>query len=165
MVGIGAIVVLFIVLQPGGGDPVATSTPTQTETPEPKRTSAGVTSPATETTGPTPTEPSGSPTRFPTASPIESPTPTGPDFQVIRGSFEGGEVRGPGTARVKLGSRVEIVVTADVEEEVHVHGYDLTADVARGRAARIRFRADIAGQFEVELEGSHRLLFRLEVAP
>jgi hypothetical protein len=66
---------------------------------------------------------------------------------------------------VELGSRVEIVVTADVEEEVHLHGYDLSADVTPDRAARIRFRADIVGQFEVELEESHRLLFRLEVAP
>jgi hypothetical protein len=44
------------------------------------------------------------------------------------------------------------VVRADVEDEVHLHGYDLSADVAPGQAARITFTADVAGEFEVELE-------------
>ena len=54
---------------------------------------------------------------------------------------------------------------ADVADEVHVHGYDLMADVSPGRAAVIAFRADAAGVFEVELEDAGKLLFRLRVTP
>jgi hypothetical protein len=35
---------------------------------------------------------------------------------------------------------------------VHLHGYDLFANVAPGQPARITFRADTAGVFEAELE-------------
>jgi hypothetical protein len=60
---------------------------------------------------------------------------------------------------------VLIVVRADISDHVHVHGYDLIADVAPGAPARIRFRANVAGVFEVELEGAGRPLFRLEITP
>jgi hypothetical protein len=55
-------------------------------------------------------------------------------------------------------------VDADVADEVHVHGYDLVADVAPGSPAELTFLADIPGVFEVELESSHVELLRLEVA-
>ena len=41
---------------------------------------------------------------------------------------------------------------SDVADEVHVHGYDLFADVAPGQPTRISFRADIVGRFDIELE-------------
>jgi len=55
-------------------------------------------------------------------------------------------------------------VTADVVDEVHVHGYDLFADVAPGAPATINFVADIPGVWEVELEGAGALLVELEVS-
>ena len=45
-----------------------------------------------------------------------------------------------------------LVVTSDVADEVHLHGYDISRDVAAGGTARIAFRATIPGRFEVELE-------------
>jgi hypothetical protein len=48
---------------------------------------------------------------------------------------------------------------------VHVHGYDLMADVAPGSPARIDFVADVPGVFEVELEDAGTPLFRMAVAP
>ena len=53
---------------------------------------------------------------------------------------------------IEQGRQVLLVVRADVEDEVHLHGYDLTAEVAPGQAGRIRFRADQVGEFEAELE-------------
>jgi hypothetical protein len=53
---------------------------------------------------------------------------------------------------VEQGEQVILVVHADVEDEVHLHGYDLAAEVAPNQPARIRFRADDVGQFEIELE-------------
>jgi hypothetical protein len=53
---------------------------------------------------------------------------------------------------VAKGDRVVLVVTSDVADEVHLHGYDLSRDVAPGKTARLPFRATIVGRFEVELE-------------
>jgi hypothetical protein len=65
--------------------------------------------------------------------------------------------------RVELGQKVRVRVEADHAEEVHVHGYDLKADVAQGKPAVIDFTADVPGVFEVELEESGRSLFELQV--
>jgi hypothetical protein len=84
--------------------------------------------------------------------------------QVIALTVTSGEVSGE-TGRVvaELGSEVRIEVTADVADEVHVHGYDLTVDTVPGRPVTIEFTADIPGVFEVELHGSSLPLTRLQV--
>ena len=63
------------------------------------------------------------------------------------------------------GDRVVFVVTSDVADEVHVHGYDLSRDVGAGRPARIAFRATIPGRFEVELEDRRVPIAELTVTP
>lgn len=73
----------------------------------------------------------------------------------------GGIVR----ADIKQGTEVMLMVTSDVEDEVHVHGYDLSAEVAPGQPAHISFLADIAGEFEVELEERTVPIAELTVAP
>jgi hypothetical protein len=65
--------------------------------------------------------------------------------------------------RVSLGEKVRIRVEADRDEEVHLHGYDLSRDVAPGRPAVLDFTADAPGVFEVELEQAKLLLFELQV--
>ena len=65
--------------------------------------------------------------------------------------------------RIDRGQKVRIRVQADRAEEVHVHGYDLSADVAPGRPAVIDFTADAPGVFEVELEQAKLRLFELQV--
>ena len=65
--------------------------------------------------------------------------------------------------RVDLGQKVRVRVEADHAEEVHVHGYDLKADVAPGKPAVIDFTADVPGVFEVELEESSLKLLELQV--
>ncbi|MPZ74473.1 MAG: hypothetical protein GEU74_14830 [Nitriliruptorales bacterium] len=64
---------------------------------------------------------------------------------------------------VAVGATVRIEVRADVDEEVHVHGYDLFAEVSRGDPAVVEFAADIPGVFEVEAEHSGVELFQLRV--
>ena len=58
---------------------------------------------------------------------------------------------------------VEIAITSDVADEVHVHGYDIRQAVAAGDSTTLRFTADIPGVFEVELEESGHPLFELTV--
>ena len=71
---------------------------------------------------------------------------------------------GPERLEVDKGAMVTLVVTSDVAEEVHVHGYDIFADVAAGDTAALTFEASIQGIFEVELEGSATPVLELVVS-
>lgn len=48
---------------------------------------------------------------------------------------------------------------------LHVHGYDISRPLPAGETVPVSFKATIPGIFEIELEGSHVLLARLEVRP
>ncbi|NNC81264.1 MAG: hypothetical protein HKN94_14065 [Acidimicrobiales bacterium] len=65
---------------------------------------------------------------------------------------------------VDLGSTVELVVSADLVERVHVHGYDIIGNVSPDFDTRIPFVADTAGKFEVEFEGSGVFIVELVVS-
>ncbi|MGZ4648352.1 MAG: hypothetical protein ACXVYC_18745 [Blastococcus sp.] len=68
-----------------------------------------------------------------------------------------------GRVKVATGTAVTLVVTSDTADEVHVHGYDLHADVKPGGAARITFPATISGIFEAELESRKLQILELTV--
>lgn len=93
-----------------------------------------------------------------------APPSTEPEAVTLGASFSDGRVDGGSrTEQVTLNQAVRIEVTGDAEEEVHVHGYDVFADVAPAAPAVIELTADIPGVFEVELEGPGKTLFELEV--
>ena len=48
---------------------------------------------------------------------------------------------------------------------MHLHGYDLMADVGPGKPATIRFTATAPGRFEIELEDRGLQIAELEVRP
>jgi hypothetical protein len=108
--------------------------------------------------------PSVSPSAAPsstTASSTAAPSPTAPAVdQTIHITYANGKVSGVGTrVKVKSGSTVALVVTSDVADEVHFHGYNKMADVTKGGTVTIVFKATIPGVFEVELEKlKHRLV-------
>ena len=86
------------------------------------------------------------------------PTPT------IEVTFANGSVvGGPRTLTVPLGDKVRLRVTSDVADEVHVHTYDVTADVAAGQTVTLEVDATIPGRHEVELEDLGKPLLILEV--
>jgi non-ribosomal peptide synthetase component F len=58
-----------------------------------------------------------------------------------------------------------VVSSPDTTEEVHVHGYDVFADLAPGEPARLSFDASIEGVFEIELEHAHVQIAELTVEP
>jgi heme/copper-type cytochrome/quinol oxidase subunit 2 len=71
----------------------------------------------------------------------------------------------PKTHRVKVaaGSSVRILVSSDVDDEVHVHGYDIEREISAGQSVTIDFTADQTGVFEVETHESGLLLLQLQV--
>ncbi len=63
-----------------------------------------------------------------------------------------------------LGDTVEVRVTSDVAEEVHLHGYDLLLQLEAGAEVTLVFEANLPGVWEAELHPSHRELFQLQVS-
>lgn len=82
------------------------------------------------------------------------------DIEVVDGRVVGDAQR----VNVPLGEQVTVAVVADVDDEVHVHGYDIYGDVTPTESAQIVFAADIPGVFEVELESVGLELVRLQVS-
>jgi hypothetical protein len=92
------------------------------------------------------------------------PPPPGPTeirVRVVNGVPQGGIVR----ETVDKGDRVALIVTSDVADHVHVHGYDLFRDLVPGKRARIAFRARLPGRFVIELEDRHAQIAELTVNP
>ena len=151
---LAALVVLVVVSSGCGGSSTATpatttGTPTGT-TPTTTTTAA----PGTTTGTPTGTTPT-------TTTTTAAPRPTTVRIAVVGGVPRGGIVR----ATVHQGDHVVLVVTSDVADEVHLHGYDLKTEVAAGGTARLPFRATIPGRFEVELESRSTQIADLTVEP
>lgn len=92
------------------------------------------------------------------SKPRTPPVPT----VVVR---EGAPVDGVLGVEVDQGDRITFKVESDVDEEVHVHGFDISKDVAAGGTARLSFPATITGIFEVELEYSGVPVAELQVNP
>jgi hypothetical protein len=108
--------------------------------------SAGTTTTTTETT--TSESTTTETTTTETTTEAEPQGPTIVRVTVVDGAPKGGIVR----ETVSKGDRVALVVTSDVADEIHLHGYDVSRDVRAGGTARIVFAATIPGRFEVELE-------------
>ena len=98
----------------------------------------------------------------------ETPQADGPSVETaqrIEVEVAGGQVAGDtGRVPVAVGTQVTLVVTSDAADDVHVHGYDLTADLAPGTPAEISFDATIPGVFEVELHEAGTALLALQVS-
>jgi len=148
--GLGLIVSLYFALSPGGDDETAaTTTAAQT-------TAATTTEPAATTTEPavTTTEPAAT-----TTAPAE------PAVVRITVSVPGDKAPTVKHFTIQQDSQVVFVVNSELADEVHLHGYDLSADVAPGQPATIRFKATAPGVFEAELESRSLPIAELEVRP
>jgi hypothetical protein len=98
----------------------------------------------------------------PSSSPAAPTTAAGQRIEVQFGV--GDQVTGDtGRVPVPLGETVTLVVDSVAPDEVHVHGYDLTAPVSPFAPAELTFEATIAGVFEVELHDAGTVLFTLQV--
>ncbi len=92
--------------------------------------------------------------------PGDAPTP---DSVIAISVDENGVVGGVVDASVAVGDLVELDITSTVAEEVHLHVYDVMADLTPGALTKMTFTADIPGVFEAELEGPGIQILNLEV--
>ncbi len=134
---LGLLLSLFLVLRPGDDEEAAPTTTVATTT-------------ATATTE---------------TEPPATTAPKPPGVVTIRIAVASDTAPKVRRYSVKQGRKVEIVVTSELADEVHVHGYDLMADVAPGAPVTIAFTATAPGLFELELEGHHLPIAELEVRP
>jgi hypothetical protein len=138
--GLGLLVSLYFALRPGDDETTPTTSVAQT-------TTAATTEPEVTTTAAT------------TTAPAE------PAVVRITVSVPGDKAPTVKHFTIKQGSQVVFVVESELADEVHLHGYDLSADVAPGEPATIRFKADAPGLFEAELESRSLPIAELEVRP
>jgi hypothetical protein len=82
---------------------------------------------------------------------------------VIEVTVTGNDVQGGGRKQVEKDEPITIRVTSDTADELHVHGYDLKANLAAGVPGEITFTPNAAGVFEIELEHHGLHLLELEV--
>ena len=102
----------------------------------------------------------------PPTTTAEQPTTASTPFTAIRITVKGGRpVGGIQHPSLGLGDDAIIYVTSDVADEIHLHGYDLSQDVAAGGTIQIPLHATIPGRFELELEQRKVQLAELTVSP
>jgi hypothetical protein len=140
---LGLLVSLYIALNPGGDETVGSTTtaPAPTETRPPSAT----------------TEPQA------TSAPAPKPKP--PSVVTIRIAVPGDTAPEVRRFSVRQGRKVKLVVSSELTDHVHVHGYDLMVDVAPGAPGTIDFTATAPGRFEIELEERGLPIAELEVRP
>jgi hypothetical protein len=74
-------------------------------------------------------------------------------------------IEGPKLVHLRQGEEVQLQITSDRDDELHLHGYDLHQLVRANVPTTLTFTARHAGRFSLELHGSHLDLGTLEVAP
>ncbi|MGH3681613.1 MAG: hypothetical protein ACRDT2_15385 [Natronosporangium sp.] len=98
-----------------------------------------------------------------------SATPTAPaspaeDVQLLEFDIADGQASPPlDRVTVDRGTTVRIVVTGDQPDELHLHGYDLSARIGPGEQGVIEFVADQTGLFELETHDTALVLLQLQV--
>jgi hypothetical protein len=88
----------------------------------------------------------------------------GPQNRTFDVSIEGGEMR-PGEISVHKDDTVTLRVNTDEPTELHLHGYDVERKVEPGQEAKLQFKADLTGRYEIEDHESEKELGVLQVRP
>jgi FtsP/CotA-like multicopper oxidase with cupredoxin domain len=100
----------------------------------------------------------------PAAEPTQASQPTPAAAVNLQVPIADGEVTPPpDRVNVTRGEQVRIEVTSDQLDELHLHGYDLSANVTPGEPAVLEFTADQTGRFELEAHDAHLQLLQLIV--
>jgi len=91
----------------------------------------------------------------------DSTSSSTPTVRVVDAKPQGGVQK----LTFKQGGTVKFTVVSDTADEIHVHGYDVHKDVAKGGTVTFDFPAKLGGRFVVELEGKGEQIAQLDVTP
>jgi plastocyanin len=69
----------------------------------------------------------------------------------------------PHRVDVKLGNTIRLQVTSDVDDVLHVHGFDVEEPLEAGRTTTVELTADQPGLFEVETHETELQLLQIAV--
>jgi hypothetical protein len=78
---------------------------------------------------------------------------------------DGKIVSGSSVLPAHEGDEITLKITSDRSDEVHLHGYDLRAQILPGETATLAFTAILTGRFGLEMHKAHIELAMLEVYP
>ncbi|HEX2362612.1 MAG TPA: hypothetical protein VHI11_11105 [Jiangellaceae bacterium] len=92
------------------------------------------------------------------------PSSAGPTTRVIEVTIIDGIVRTDADrVEARSGETIRVVVTSDVDDELHIHGVDETAALVADVPTTVEFAVEEPGVFEVETHDTSLLLFQLLV--
>ena len=143
---VGAILVLvvaYVVISGGSDDTTKDASQPAATQPSTQSTDTSATTSGTTTA----TEPAAPP-----------PPPT---VRVVNAKPQGGVKK----LNFDKGDQIRFRIVSDTADEIHVHGYDLMKDVAKGGSVTFSFKGSIDGRFVVELEDHGEQIAELDVAP
>ena len=140
-----ALIVAFVVASGSGGNDKS-STQAATTPAGPAQTTPGTASTTATPATPTPAAPA---------------APAAPVIEVVGAKPQGGIQR----LKFHHGDTIRFTVHSDTADEIHVHGYDVHKDVAKGGRVTFTIPAKIEGRFVVELERHATQIAELEVDP
>jgi hypothetical protein len=95
----------------------------------------------------------------------ETAAPASPPAAPVIEIEDGQPVGGVQEIEVQKGGSIRFVVDSDIDEEVHLHGYDVAKEVTAGGTVEFDVPATIEGVFEVELEHSVVPIAEITVVP
>jgi heme/copper-type cytochrome/quinol oxidase subunit 2 len=72
---------------------------------------------------------------------------------------------GPSAIRLVQGDEITLNIRTDRADELHIHGYDLRANLLPGQVVSLTFIATVTGRFGIELHKAHVAIGALEVYP
>ncbi len=99
-----------------------------------------------------------------TAGPTsDEPAPTQQTVQITVSVRDGKVTPKPSRVAVALGDQIRLQVTSDVDDELHVHGFDVEEPLEAGHTTTVELTADQQGVFEVETHETELQLLQLEV--
>src|SRR5258705_459434 len=64
---------------------------------------------------------------------------------------DGKRISGPAALQVRQGERVKLRIESNMNDELHLHGYELKLRIDAGAPATLEFAASRSGRFELEL--------------
>ena len=109
--------------------------------------------------------PSASPAVTSSAAPSIAPTPAPPAIRIIEVAYTGGKVvTADSRVQTTLGEKIILRISSDVAEQIHVHGYDVYADVPAGGSVDVALTMTLSGGYQVELHEAGRPLLQLRTS-